>query len=293
MIYDTFMFNSEADMLQLRLEACRDAEMTHVLVEAPWTHRGYPKDLNFSLCLQGDEETNAAYLNDLRIRPMVDRWEPDLAAPWVNEHHQRNTAWSQINAEAADGDWVLICDVDEIPNPTLLAFLSVARAGEADVPDVFSVFMRTFLFAVDWEVDWTGRREPPTCVVATAGYLREMAASGLYLAEVRDRRGQYLAWPGGYGGWHFSWVGGPEVQAEKLARATCHTEILRTPEAELIRSGARWRTDQDGGGLPVRPVTVDQTWPAPIVEGRVPDVWFRPKPGFGPGRDAALKGCAT
>ena len=80
------------------------------------------------------------------------------------------------------------------------------------------------------------------------------------------------------GGWHFSWTGqgGPAWQAAKLDEATCHTEILGTAEAGLIRSGARWATAQDGGGLPVRPVTVDETWPAYIYERRCPAAWFRP-----------------
>jgi hypothetical protein len=97
---------------------------------------------------------------------------------------------------------------------------------------------------------------------------------------VRDGRGSYeqITLPSGLpGGWHFSWCGGPEAQAEKLATATCHTEILSTPEGELIRTGSRYRTAANGGGLPVRPVVVDDTWPGPIARGEVPSCWFRPR----------------
>ena len=87
--------------------------------------------------------------------------------------------------------------------------------------------MRTFLFAVDWEV---ARPVPPTCVAARVWWLREQAQSGRYLAEVRDDRDRYPLFPG-FGGWHFSWCGGPADQAEKLDTATCHTEILATEEA--------------------------------------------------------------
>jgi glycosyl transferase family 17 len=269
-IFDAFMFRDEDAMLDVRLEAFHGFDVTHVLVEAPWTHRGIPKPLHFLNGLHDRGEYSAArHLAGLRTRHVIDQWEPDVH-PWVNEHHQRNAAWPVIDAAADDDDWVLICDVDEIPSPELLGWLAKypGRFGP-----VFSVPMRTFLFAVDWEV---AVPVPPACVVAAAGWLRERAADGEYLAEVRDGRDRYEQF-NRPGGWHFSWTGGPDAQRVKLDTATCHTEILTTPEAALIRSGARWATAQDGGGLPVRPVDVDKTWPAAIRERRVPADWFRPR----------------
>jgi glycosyl transferase family 17 len=281
MLWDAFMFRDEDHMLQLRLDSFRGYDVRHVLVEAPYTHRGVPKPLHFAAALQGTPDRNQEYLEDLRVRHVVDRWDPDVH-PWTNEHHQRNQAWAVIDSEAADDDWVLICDLDEIPAPELLGWLT---ARPAPPLWVFSVWMRTFLFAVDWEVDyqvlaWRGAALPPTCVIASAGYLRQQARHGEYLAEVRDGRLHYdqIELPSGLpGGWHFSWCGGPQAQAEKLATATCHTEILNTPEGELIRTGARYRAAADGGGLPVRPVDVDGTWPAPIARREVPACWFRPR----------------
>ena len=129
------------------------------------------------------------------------------------------------------------------------------------------------MFACDWEV---AKPVPPTCVAARVWWLREQAQSGRYLAEVRDDRDLYPLFPG-FGGWHFSWCGGPAEQAEKLDTATCHVEILATEEAALIRTGRRWASAENGGGLPVRPVTVDRTWPAYIADRRCPPEWFRPK----------------
>jgi glycosyl transferase family 17 len=274
MIWDVFMYRDEAAMLEMRLEAFSGLDQVrHVLVEAPWTHRGISKPLHFDQLLHpADPGFIAAYLDDTRISPVVDDWAPDLADPWVNEHHQRNAAWKVIGREAGDEDWVLICDVDEIPNREFLRMLDTRSAGW----QVLGVPMVTYLFAVDWEVTDRRVQHTATCVAARAGFLRDQAADGCYLAEVRDQRGAWplLTWAGG---WHFSWAGGPQAQAVKLDTATCHTEILRTPEAALIRSGNRWRSAENGGGLPVKPVTVDQTWPAYIHERRCPPEWFRPE----------------
>jgi hypothetical protein len=263
MIWDTAMFKDEDDMLLCRLEAFADApgEVRHVFAESRHTHRGVPKPLNFPVLELAD---------DPEIRYVVDNWEPD-ADPWTNEHHQRNAAWKIIDAEAADDDAVLICDIDEIPNWDLLLWLDgPGRAALEQFP--VAIHMRTFLFAADWEVKIP---LPPTCVAASVQYLRKRAAGGEYLAGVRDGRDDYPVLMGG--GWHFSWVGGPERQRAKLETATCHTEILATPEADLIRSGARWRSAEDGGGLPVVPVDVDESWPDFVHERRCPPSWFRPR----------------
>jgi hypothetical protein len=260
------MFRDEIPMLDMRLEECQPFdELVHVICEAPWTHRGVPKPLTFA----AQRHAYHPGLRSGRIRHVIDDWDPDVL-PWNNEHHQRNRAWKVIAAEAADDDPVLICDVDEIPSGELLRYL--ARGDLRDFSPL-AIPMRTYLFAVDWEV---ARRVPPTCVAATAGYLRKHAARGRYLAEIRDDRDLYPEFQG-HGGWHFSWCGGPAAQAAKLDTATCHTEILATAEADLIRSGARWATSENGGGLPVRPVTVDSSWPAKIREGRCPPEWFRPR----------------
>lgn len=248
------MFGGELDMLRFRLEATQDWDVRHVIVESGRTHRGIPKPLWY--------QENAT-----QFAPWADRIEhvvtdlPDVP-PWGREHAQRDAAWPVIRDGAAAGDTVVIGDCDEIPSLALMDW---------DGPGVVvSVRMRTFLFAVDWEVPQA--HLPPQCVAAKVGWLR---AQGGSLAQVRDQRG---SWPVLQdGGWHFSWIGGPERQRAKLEEATCHTELLGTTEGDLIASGERWRTSQDGGGLPVVPVDVDGSWPAYIRERRAPAEWYRPR----------------
>ena len=110
----------------------------------------------------------------------------------------------------------------------------------------------------------------------TVKYLRKRAACGEYLGEVRDGRDHYPKFSG-FGGSHLSWMGGPERQREKLLTATCHVELLGSPEGDLIASGERYRTAENGGGLPVIPVEIDDTWPSYIYERRCPKEWFRPR----------------
>jgi len=248
------MFRDELDMLRFRLEATQDWDARHVIVESPVTHRGVPKPLWYQ-----ENATRFALWAD-RIEHVVTDL-PDVP-PWGREHAQRDAAWPVIKEQAANTDTVIIGDCDEIPSPALMDW-----AGPAAV---IAVRMRTTLFAVDWEVPPV--HLPPQCVAAKAGWLRMMGSG---LAAVRDQRGKWPVFEDG--GWHFSWIGGPERQRDKLETATCHTELLGTIEGDMIRDGTRWRTSEDGGGLPVVPVDVDGSWPAFVRERRCPPEWFRPR----------------
>jgi hypothetical protein len=248
------MFRDELDMLQCRLEATQDWDVRHIIVESPVTHRGVPKPLYYG------RDAGA-------FEPWQDQIEhvvtdlPDVP-PWGREHAQRDAAWPVINGRADPGDTVIIGDCDEIPSAALMDWSGPGV--------VVSARMRTTLFAVDWMVP--DQCVPPTCVAAKVGWLR---AQGGSLAALRDQRGKWQVIQDG--GWHFSWIGGPERQRDKLDTATCHTELLGTAEGDMIRDGTRWRTSQDGGGLPVVPVDVNGTWPAYIRERRCPEDWFRPQ----------------
>ncbi len=257
-IWCPVMFRDELDMLAGRLEHLDSWDTRHVIVEAPVTHRGVPKPLSFA------EHKD-------RFNPWKDRLYHVVAEgldapmkPWAREHAQRDAAWPVIAGHATDSDMVLIGDTDEFPSDAAMQWRG---------PGPVAVFMKTFLFAVDWRVP--DDHIPPTAVMAPAGWLRRRGGS---LAAARDNRGAYPVI--GDGGWHFSWMGGPEVQRRKLLGATCHTELIGTEEGRLIADGTRWRTGRHGAGhLPVVPVDLDESWPGPafIREKRCPENWWRPR----------------
>ena len=255
-LWDCLMYAGETDMLVMHLEETERRVHRWVIAQAKVTHRGLPKPLHDIT----SDERFAAWRS--RLVPVTANLD-GLSAPWQREHAQRDAAWSALTSEGLrDDDTVLIADVDEIPSAAALAWSG---------PDAVSLWMRTALFAADWLVP-ASHPLPPSAVVCTGRALRERGGS---LAAMRDYRGAYPLFPNG--GWHFSWVGGPDFQREKLEKRTCHTEIYATPEGALIRSGSRWRSPETGGGIPVEPAEVDETWPAYIRERRCPADWLRPR----------------
>ena len=258
-VWSPVMFKDELDMLRVRLTETAGLVDQHVIVEAPVTHRGVPKPLHY----HDNVAQFARWQQSIMYVPADIPVEND---PWVAEHAQRDAAFSVMQG-AADDDIVLITDLDELPSRELV---EQARAGQ--LPDPCAVMMRTFLYAVDWEAA-DQEALPPTCVVASAGYIRRNGGS---LAAIRDRRSEYPVVRDG--GWHFSWLGGPEAQKRKLETATCHTELLGTAEGNRIADGTRYREAADGDGVRTVPVDVDSSWPAEIWQRRVPAEWFRPRP---------------
>lgn len=248
------MMRDELDMLQLRLEELNDIVYKHVLVESPVTHRGVPKPLFF----EENKERFSPWLD--KIIHVIATPRKDLP-PWGKEHFQRDKAWESLHMITSNDDIIFICDIDEIPSKEVSGYL-----GET----ALTLGMRTCIYAVDWEVPG---QPLPTCVIARAGFIREHQVKGL--GGIRDGRGTYPYFANG--GWHLSWLGGPEKQREKLETATCHTEIYDTPEADLILDGTRYQTGNGGSALAVVPVDVDESFPAMIREKRCPQSWFRPR----------------
>jgi hypothetical protein len=76
-------------------------------------------------------------------------------------------------------------------------------------------------------------------------------------------------------GWHFSWLGGHESAVAKLG-AFAHPEIAGRAMGGL--SEDRYlREGMHVDGRVMKPVDVDDEWPAYIVERRCPTEWFRPR----------------
>lgn len=252
-LWATFPWWNEVEMLAMYLEEVGDKVHKVVLVEAPVTFGGDPKPILY-------KPEYAGKWADKVIHVVAEI--PDTDNPWTREFAQRDAGWQAIlDAGASLEDVVIIGDVDEIPSKEALAWRGWP---------VTSLQLRTALYAVDWLVPaW--HRLPPMTVMATVRWLKSQQGQ---LAVTRDQRGAYPVLQNG--GWHFSWIGGPEHQAIKLATGTSHTELRDAPEATAIKSGARWRDGVSAGGIPVEPATVDSTWPAFITQRRCPAEWFRP-----------------
>ena len=263
-IFDCVMFRDELDMLECRLVQFEQFPVwRHVLVEAAVDHRGQPKPLVF----EQNRERFAPWAGQI-IHVVADELPGMTGAdPFDREAAQRDATAAGL-ADADSDDWLILADVDEIPNEAAMSRVQGREQGICE--------MTLCCFAVDWVWGQMG-----ASVLCAAGSVTSVSRAR------RDGWG-WQRFPGT--GHHLSWLGGQAGIAAKTA-AHCHSECdpdILTANADdaLYRRGANPFNRVRSGitGPPnLAPVDVDETWPRYVwnqVIGKDPHCpvnWFRPR----------------
>jgi hypothetical protein len=204
MLYDTFMFFDELDILEIRLNILDKFVDRYVLVEATRTHSGQPKKLVF----HKNRERFAKFLP--KIEHIIVEDMPLVADDrWVAENFQRDAIMRGLG-EGLDDDWVVVSDVDEIWNP------AVVREFPMIGPASIAVACRGGC------LNSVVRQYRPGPVVARLREVREIRPQGL-----RDRFEEFAVIPKDIekGGWHFSWIRRSEMEVNKKLAAFAHKEF--------------------------------------------------------------------
>ena len=107
-ILDCVTYFDEETILDLRLNILNEHVTKFIITEGKYDHRGKKKKLNFDLEKYDKFKDKIIYLP-------VDNF-PNLKNPWEMLEYQRNYSMHEIK-NYDDDTFVLISDIDEIPNP--------------------------------------------------------------------------------------------------------------------------------------------------------------------------------
>jgi beta-1,4-mannosyl-glycoprotein beta-1,4-N-acetylglucosaminyltransferase len=262
---DSFMFNDEFDVLEMRLMELYDVVDDFVLVEADVDHQDHPKPYRFSDYLGQGGQRFDAYLDKITIVKATDLpTAEEFPDAWSREHAQREWIGQGLIAIGVEQDDILMqSDVDEIPRAIVVR--SLDPGGELIV-----IGQRCHFFAVDWFYDevWKGTVAGTVGAVVMAGHL-------MPFTRMRDAR-MTARCPVLDGGWHLSWLGGPDRVAAKV-HSFCHPEVSEQICDGIIDGLSFWRDGVHVDGVAMKPVDVDAGWPRFIVEGYAPQSWYRPR----------------
>lgn len=237
MIFDTFTFFNELDILEIRLEELSPIVDKFVIVESTHTFQGKKKRLYF----KENAERYERFSN--KITHLVCEFPEVLTATsrkarkrnsfWQREFYQRNFIEAALH-HAAPADIVMLSDVDEIVRKSSLEkYLSVRKPGTAAV---FEMSMYSFKYnRRDLGVIWSGTRLIDMANFPGGQNLRNLKQSfgsgygdwigGLRL-RVRNARECNVYCPVDTvkdAGWHFSSIGGWTKYREKI-NAYSHAE---------------------------------------------------------------------
>ena len=121
-IIDCFIFFNEVDMLKYRLSILDKVVDKFILVEARSTFSGLDKELYYNKNKKMFEQYNDKIINvviDMPYKkPSIDYSKKEQ---WENEYFQRNSIEIGLKQlQLNQNDYIMISDVDEIPDPVTL-----------------------------------------------------------------------------------------------------------------------------------------------------------------------------
>lgn len=209
MIYDAFLFRDEFTCLDVRLNELAGAVDAHVLIEADWTFQGGTKDLAFTEAFRAGSYRPDSY--ELIVKTLCGDPYPHGSA-WAREAHAREAILEALE-DAADDDYVILSDIDELPAASLIDEAIEKLPGGPSV--AFKQEPRFYRFDnLCTNMNYKGSQ---IMLVAT---MRKNGAE-----RIREHR-----WEAPYveGGWHFCNLGDADDLIRKL-QSFAHAE-LNVPE---------------------------------------------------------------
>jgi hypothetical protein len=208
MLYDCFLYNGESDILKLRLETLAAVVDRIIIVEAVVTFSGQAKKLTFNPADWAAHRHKITYIVVSDTPNSDDRWD--------REYFQRNAILRGLGNCNAD-DLIIISDVDEIPDPTMLQ--QRKRGG----------------YRCQISNYWLDTVEDSLWVGPVVSYYFMVAIHGPQ--QIRNNRYNYQRVDPG--GWHFTYISPPHKIIEKL-QSFSHKEY-DTPEGHKLVLEARER----------------------------------------------------
>lgn len=281
MIYDTFPFFNEFELLELRLRELGGVVDRFVIGESRRTHSNQPKPLHFA-----ENRARFREFDDRIIHVVVDddpavlaAWQPQGRARFVIEDHDRRSLSRGLTGCRPD-DVILTGDVDEIPRAeTLKQAIGELRLRNDPLSRLWSAFLRAGPVAKHGVSVWRKWHPRVTVFEQRMFYFFLNCAcvnrpwwKGTRMTFFRDFTTGYdlRRWGGRTipdAGWHFSFMGGVERIRAKIA-AYAHTEYNRpdfTDPAGLARRIGPGR-DLFGDGTELAWVDLDASFPRLLRE---------------------------
>ena len=116
-IFDCFMYFDEDLLLDIRLKILNDHVDKFIIIEAEEDHQGKKRKLNFDISKFSKFKDKIYYIPLRKI--LIDK-TIKIKKNWDKAHLRDQSMRNEISnylVDADDNDWIIISDLDEIPNP--------------------------------------------------------------------------------------------------------------------------------------------------------------------------------
>lgn len=267
MIYDSFQFFNELDILLLRMHILNDVVDRFVISESTVTFSGDPKPLYY----EENKELFREFEHKI-IHNVVEDTPMDCDA-FTRDHHQK-CAVKRGLAGCRPEDIVIFSDVDEIPNPEALKKLFPAM----EQGKIYMLAQRLFycylnmeevsgrLLSVTGEFDGVMRPMWLGTKVCFYSMLEHYTTE-----ELRNSEQKAVGVRVPDGGWHFSYMGGGrnesvEERVKYKIKSAAHQEYNNRSTLSRVRKNIRRHQDIFGRDSELVQVEIDESFPRYLRE---------------------------
>ena len=234
-IYDCFMYFDEDPILDLRLNYLNEFVDQFIIVESKFTHRGDRRELLFNIDKYSKFKDKIIYI-------VVDKPPPDLFEIYESDNdesdtkgqklvlngykrdnYQRQMAWNTLKNIELD-DWIIINDIDEIPN--------LKNVNFKEVKNKFIIFKQQIFYykfnLLYPNVFWYGSKACKKRDFLSPQWLRNVKHKKypLWRLDILFSKRKYNnIFYINNGGWHFTNIKSPADIEKKLLNYTHHYEF--------------------------------------------------------------------
>ncbi len=262
MVYDSFQFFNELDILKLRMNVLKDVVDYFVISESTVTFSGDPKPLYYNENKEMFKEFEHKIIHNI-----VDDTPMDCDA-FMRDHHQK-CAVARGLKDCKPDDIIIFSDVDEIPNPdTLRELLPNVEDGK-----IYMLAQRLFycyldmeevsgnLLSVTGEFDDVEKKQWLGTKVCRYSVLDNYTTE-----ELRNKEQKAIGVRVPNGGWHFSYMGGGKKQstADRVKykiKSAAHQEYNNRHILWNVKKNIKNMQDIFGRDSKLQLVEIDETYP--------------------------------
>ena len=243
--FDCFMYHDEDLILDIRFNTLDKYIDKFVIVESKFDHQGNNKKLNFNI-------NDFKKFKDKIIYKIIEKF-PINMSNWERENYQRNFLIHGLG-ESSENDYIIISDVDEIPNMSKLKNHNRFK---------FTIFEQKMLYYKINLINnthpiWHGSKMCKKKYLISPQWLRNQKVKKRSFWEFYKIKWNFIK----EGGWHFSFLMNSEKIKNKIT-SFAHSEFNNNyfTNSKKIENSINEKKDLFDRGFEYKIIDFDKTYP--------------------------------
>ena len=236
-IFDCFMYFDEEVVLDVRLNFLNEYVDKFVIVESEFNHKGEKRVPQFDINKFQKFKDKIIYILKKDVPKDIEEisntddkneiYRKSIFNSWKRENLQRNSIMDGLKNTSSD-DWIIISDLDEIPNLNGINFEKIKKKIVLFKQDMmyykFNLKLDNFV--------WIGTKACQFKNLKSPQWLRDIKAKNFgwwridtWFSKKKYQNMKFIE----NGGWHFSYLKTPEAVEKKLKSYLHHIDYDLNP----------------------------------------------------------------